>query len=480
MLKSENAKNVFMVVSSNLLALIVALLNGFVITKQLGITDYAYYRIYMLYITYAGAAHLGFVNGIYLKYGNYDLDELPREKFSAFGRIMLIIQAVFVVLLSVCLFFAHGTMDMNVVIAYAFVIINIPLINIKWFYSSINQFTKRFVIDGYVTYGQNIMLLIMIIVFVAMHGRSFVVLLIFTTIINAICMLAVIVQNKSLVLVKSESNVWKEGLELIKSGFFLMVSEFVAIIILGIDSIFVQNLFSMKDFAMYSFAVSIITVVYALINTVSNLIYPYLVRVEKEKYAEYYTLMSDVLTVVSIFSMLSFFPAKFIVIIWIDKYLPSISITAILFGTVSFRALIILVCGNYFKVLKMIKEFTKNNVFAIIVSFVTDLLAYLLFHDYRYIALASLLSFIIWYLVTDYVFIKRLQIPRESCVRRYLCITVGLALFFIVYQMETVRAFFIYMIGATIICVVCFFQQFRKLAHVIMERKQEKICKIKK
>lgn len=474
MLKSENTKNFFMVVTSNLLTIIVALFNGFIIPKQLGVTDYAYYRIYMLYIAYAGVTHLGFVNGIYLKYGSYNLDELPKGKFSGFGKMMLLLQVVIMALMSAVLFFARGNMDPNVVIAYAFIIVNIPLINIKWFYSSINQFTKRFVIDSYVTYGQNVMMLIMVVVIMVMHWYNFIVLLLFTTAINAICMIAVIVQNKTIVVAKSEKKIWEEGVTLIKSGFFLMVSEFVAIIILGIDSIFVQNLFSMEDFAMYSFAVSIISVIYSLISTVSNLIYPYLVRVEEEKYAEYYTLMSDILTVVSIFAMLAFFVAKFIVVTWLDKYSASISINAILFGTVIFRTLIMLVCGNYFKVLKMIKEYTKNNVFAIVISFITDLLAYLIFRDYTYIALASLLSFVIWYLVTDRIFIKRLQVPQGSCVRRYLCIAIGLALFYLIYQMDTIVAFFIYLFGAIIICVTCFFRQFQKLLQIVLEARKQK------
>lgn len=52
--------------------------------------------------------------------------------------------------------FASGGNDIDQRIAYLFVIVNIPLINIKWFFSSINQFTKKFVIDSYLTITQKV------------------------------------------------------------------------------------------------------------------------------------------------------------------------------------------------------------------------------------------------------------------------------------------------------------------------------------
>lgn len=471
---NENTKNIFMVISSNLLTIVIALFTGFVIPKQLSVTDYAYYHVYMLYIAYAGFLHFGFVNGIYLKYGKYSEDELPLDRFRKFSKIMFGIQGIVVAALAVLLLVSSSKMNGNNVIAYAFIILNIPLINIKWFYSSINQFTKRFVIDSYVTYLQNILTLFMVLVIVVTHWYYFEILLVFTTMTNLICMLIVMYQNKKIVFGKAVADVKDECIGLIKNGFFLMLSEFVGIIILGIDSIFVQNLFTIEEFAMYSFAVSIITVIYTLISTVSNLIYPYLVRVEENKYAEYYCLMSDVLSVISIFSLLAFYVAKFIIDVWLDKYTESIAITAILFGTVIFRSLIMLVCGNYFKVLQMIKEYTKNNIFAIVISFVLDLIAYLVFHDYYYIAIASLLSFIIWYVVTDFVFVSRLKMPLNGCVRRYVCIGLSLVLFYTLLRMEALPAFFAYGIGTLVICVCCFRPQFVKVLEIIKKETRKK------
>lgn len=459
-------KNAFMVISSNLLTLLVSLFMGFVIPKYLSVDDYAYYHIYQLYIAYAGFFHLGLVNGIYLKYGHLDVDELPVNDFRKYSRAMFILQLGMAVLLLAILFLRFPE-DRDIGIAYAFTIINIPLMNIKWFYSSINQFTKRFVIDSTVTYMQNVLQCVMVAVVIIFSLYDYLVLLVAVTLINLICMIVVMAQNKQFVnifAISRETTASDKSVgSLIKGGFFFMLSEFVAIIILGIDSIFVQNFFTLTDFAMYSFAVSIISVMYTLISTVSNLIYPYLVRVDDEKYATYYTLMSDVLTFVSLMAMLAFYVAKFIVVHWLDKYEPSLYIASVLFGTVIFRTLIMLVCGNYFKVLKMTKEYTKNNLFSIVLAFGLDLLAYLIFKDCNYIAYASLLAFIIWYIVTDFVFIKRLEIDIKTCLNRYICITICLVLFYALFRVSDIMAFIIYMIAAAVICAVCFRKHIREI-----------------
>lgn len=461
-------KNAFMVISSNLLTLLVSLFMGFVIPKYLSVDDYAYYHIYQLYIAYAGFFHLGLVNGIYLKYGHLDVDELPMNDFRKYSRAMVILQLGMAALLLVVLFLLFPE-DRNIGVAYAFTIVNIPLMNIKWFYSSINQFTKRFVIDSAVTYMQNVLQCVMVAAVIIFSLYNYLVLLIAVTLINLICMIAVMIQNKQFVnvfaITKEETKPDRSVGSLIKGGFFFMISEFVAIIILGIDSIFVQNLFTLTDFAMYSFAVSIISVMYTLISTVSNLIYPYLVRVDDDKYAKYYTLMSDVLTFVALMSMLAFYVAKFLVIHWLDKYEASLFIASILFGTVIFRTLIMLVCGNYFKVLKMTKEYTKNNFFSIVLAFVLDFLAYIIFKDCTYIAYASLLAFIIWYVVTDFVFIKRLQIEKKTCFNRYLCIAICLTLFYSLFRVSDIIAFVIYMIVAAVVCIVCFRKHIREIVN---------------
>ncbi len=465
--RAENLKNIVLVVSSNVLTIVVSLLLGFFLPKEMSIPDYANYRGYILYIAYAGFFHIGLVNGIYLKYGNMSLAQLPKREFCAYSRFMFWLQAAAAAVLALALGAASFFLETEKTVMFAFVIINIPLVNIKWFYSSINQFTKRFAPDSYVTYLQNVLNLLMAVCVLWFGWRDFEWVLVFTTVNNAVCMAIVMWQNREVFIGKCAKLRDTPVAPMVRSGFFLMLSEFVGIMILSIDSVFVDNLFSQTEFAMYTFAVSVIAVIFMLITAVSNLVYPYLVRAREEKYAEYYTLMSDALVILSLFSMLAFYAAEFIILHWLDKFVPSIPVVAILFGTVLFRTVITLVCGNYFKVLKMIPEYTKNNIFAVAISFAANVFAYLAFHDYRAIAVASLASFLVWYLVTDRIFIRRMRIPFRSCVPRYLCILLCYAAFYLTVGLDPVPAFFLYLAAVCVSCLLCYGRQAgRALSHM--------------
>lgn len=209
-------------------------------------------------------------------------------------------------------------------------------------------------------------------------------------------------------------------------------------------------------FSMYQFAVSIVSLVFTMVTVVTNLVYPYLVRADENKYGLYYTMLSDVVSVVSAAAMAAFFAAKFIIQLWIPKYNDSIPIVAILFGTIVFRILIMLVCGNYFKVLKMIKEYTANNIMAITIGFAFDVIALIVFNDSWYIALASLASFIVWYLITDRKFIKHFKLKVKDWMPRYFYIVVSLGAFYFFANHDWVVSIFVYGIFTVIFGIACF------------------------
>ena len=65
----KKIKDLMYAFSANFLNFLMGFVTGFIIPKFLGIDDYAYLKLFSLYITYVGVSHLGFKDGIYIKYG---------------------------------------------------------------------------------------------------------------------------------------------------------------------------------------------------------------------------------------------------------------------------------------------------------------------------------------------------------------------------------------------------------------------------
>lgn len=427
----KNLKNVIIVLLTSCITIVISLIVGFVMPKYLSVDDYAYFRIYSLYIAYAGFFHFGFINGIYLKYGKYDYSELPFEKFRSYTNYLIKQQIkIVIILLSILLIFSNNISFPNKM-AFIFIILNIPLINIQCYFSLVNQFTRRFIIDSYLTWIQSGMKIITLTSIFIWDKNQYIYLLFFTTVTNIVVLIIFGIQNKDIIFGEKIGILNSEVKKIISNGFFIMISEFMGIIFLGIDSIFINSFFDLRTFGMYSFAVSVISLMYIFINSASKLIYPYLVRAAKDKLSQYYCTMSDVVIIITTLSLSAFFLIEFIINNFLDKYKHSLDIIFVLLITIIFKTLIWMVCGSYYKVLNLSKEYSKNNVLAMILAVVLDILAYIVFKDYIYIAIASVVAFIIWYGITDNFFVRKLQVPKKNYINRYVIIILSVLVFII-------------------------------------------------
>ena len=122
-----------------MITLAVSIANGFFIPKLITVEAYAFYKTYMLYISFVGFLHFGFINGLYLKYGAFDFDQLPKKTLRTLNRFFIFMQfsisVVLFLLSAICVTMGNG-------IIFVFVSANVALINIGYYFSQINQFTS--------------------------------------------------------------------------------------------------------------------------------------------------------------------------------------------------------------------------------------------------------------------------------------------------------------------------------------------------
>lgn len=409
----KEKKNIIWVIISNLICLLFSVIASFLIPKVLTVDSYAEYKTYTLYVTYIGIFHFGFINGIYLKYGGYDYDNLPMNLFSIYSKTLLISQFIIQVIGFIILFFiSKGNIFET---PFFYVILNIFAINISCYFSLINQCGKKFVHDSIMQIISKVFLLFVVVAmyFVSIdNGR---ILLIAVTIINYVVSLLWCILNRQLI-VNSNNRIIElkhDILLKIRTGFWVMISEYVALIILGIDSIFVNVLFPKYDFSMYSLAITITTLFLSVINIVSKLIYPYLMRADSDSYSQIYIKLNGYISAVVCMGISILFLLNYFIMIYIPEYKDSIQILGVLGTIVIFKTLLELVCGNFYKVLRKEQAFFKNNMFALVIALVFNVLFYIIFRNVIAIAYASVLTFFIWYFVANSYFLSILKIKKN-------------------------------------------------------------------
>ena len=109
-------KGLLKVMIANLIGLVISVVTNFLIPKYVSVDSYSLIKTYALYLTYAGFFSIGYNDGMYLKYGGKNLDQINKKELADnfFNySILIILMQLFV--LAVGLF-----LNDNIVIAFSF------------------------------------------------------------------------------------------------------------------------------------------------------------------------------------------------------------------------------------------------------------------------------------------------------------------------------------------------------------------------
>jgi len=410
MIKDRRVKDLAYTLGANIISFMAGLLITFVIPKLISIEEFAYFRAFTLYLGYLGVFHFGFNDGVYVNYGKYDFENLPKEKFRTYFKFLFVFQSIMAILL-----FAVASAlskDKSSTTIYFFLCINIVLANLIAYFDSISQFVRRFKVYSFNLTLSKILYSLGILAFFFINNNKGAYFIALQTLINCIMVCIYVVRYKDIVFGKSEviSVAKKDIIKNISVGFFIMIGNFVTIIIIGIDRMFVQRFFSEKDFGIYSFAVSLLSMFYLVLNSITAVVYPYLTRSEGRDKGKVYEVMKTAIFVLVGFCLSGYFVFDIIVRMILPQYVEALKITAIIFPTILLSAEINIVTQNFYKTMRLQREYTRNNMVAMVLAIISVAVAYLIFKTTTAIGLSSLIYFYLWGLYGDNYFKKVLGI----------------------------------------------------------------------
>src|SRR5690606_13704234 len=85
----KNFRDVVRLISSNILKLASSVATMFIIPIVFNQTNYGYYKLFLLYVSYAGIFNFGLIDGIYLYYAGKSIEELPVNEFKYYSRFLI-------------------------------------------------------------------------------------------------------------------------------------------------------------------------------------------------------------------------------------------------------------------------------------------------------------------------------------------------------------------------------------------------------
>jgi hypothetical protein len=78
--ESNFLKNVFYALGAQVISLTASILVSFIVPKLIDVSNYAFWQLFLFYVTYINISRLGYIDGLYLRLGGKKYDELDHNK----------------------------------------------------------------------------------------------------------------------------------------------------------------------------------------------------------------------------------------------------------------------------------------------------------------------------------------------------------------------------------------------------------------
>jgi O-antigen/teichoic acid export membrane protein len=432
--KKSFAKSTVSVLISNGLLLLSGLLSGFFIPKLLGVDNYAYLKTFSLYASYVTLFQFGLINGIFLKYGDKDFEQLDRGRFRLYSRVLFFVEAFVSGIIVIIGLFAFTGNDRVVVLLlapYLFVV------NGMTYFQQISQITRRFKEYSLILVLQSVLKVIAVLALWIVSALKIANLVSFTfygilyVLIFAFIFVFYLIAYRDLIFGKADkfSDAKNDIVDIIKIGIPLLLADFVVVLVYECDRQVVSLGFDKTEFAFFSFAYTITGLITSLLSGISTVLYPTLKRLDSNEKVKLFPKSMIEMFVVGFGCCLSFFLLSFIIQKWLPDYVQAIKILKVILPGVVISAVINIIIQNYYKTenMNLLYFFFALGILALAIG--SDVLCLFVFKNTESISAASVVVFAIWFFVSSHHLASKYKI---KLIRIYLYVLVMCAVFYLV------------------------------------------------
>lgn len=343
---------------------------------MLPVEGYGYWEVYLLYTSYVGILTFGYNDGIYLKYGERNYDQLPVSLLRSATRLFAVL--MFAITLTFSLLVLLSSAEYDLKFALFFACSNIFVLAVSCFFVFICQITNQFKYYSLFSTIDKIAVLITIFLLFIINQENYEFVIIADFIAKIGVLVLMVSKMPELVFGPQESlkESWKFMLSNMSVGIKLMIANLMSMLLIGAGKFIVQFLGDISTFAVFSFGISITGLVLTAITAISLVLYPAIKRMSESRYGELFRKLNSFTRIISISSLLVYYPVCILVEKFYPNYLGVLSYLSFLFLTVFYQCKITLVNNTFYKVLRLEKQLLIANLSCVALFCVIALISF--------------------------------------------------------------------------------------------------------
>lgn len=381
---SRILKNTFFSIGAQIISLLTSIIVNLIVPRYISELNYAYWQTYLLYASYVGILHFGILDGMVLRYSEFDYKDVNKSNISFHFWFLNLLLLIFT---SIGIFSTYFLSSDLSKIQVVLISISILSKNLFMFSSYSYQMTNRIKSYAWLIIRQRLLYGVFAICLLLFKVDNFVFFCIADIIADLTGFIFSLWSNKEFYkLYKINSKHVSDLLKSLKSGLMLMIANFSSNFIVGSAKFAIQIIWSAIVFAQISFSFSITNLFLTFVMAISAVLFPSLKRMDKSRLPIFYSAIRGLLTPVLICALAFYFPGSYILKIWLPKYEDSLIYAGILLPLIISSTKVSLLTNNYLKAFREEKKMLIINIMSMFIE-----LALLVFFSVLYKSLEGIL-----------------------------------------------------------------------------------------
>lgn len=400
-----------------LIAQAVSLFSSFAVQffapKVLDVTQYAYWQLFLFYVSYINISRIGIIDGMYLRLGGREKKDLDSSLLKTEYFLFMLLQFIFAIGF---VFIASSIINDNdrlfVIEACAVCMVIINSNNYFGFlFQAINE-TNLYSTSEIIYNLTWFVAVFVLCIFKIGSYKLIVYLYIAGQILAAIYLFE---KAKFIFIAKNISTkiALKDMWENSQCGISLLVAMYASMLITGIARVVVDGKWGIEMFGYFSFAMSLTTFLLKFISQVSMVLFPAIRKVSYTAKKAIFEETNTILTLILPVTLLMFIPMRYLVNWWLPQYNSSLYFLSILLPICVFDGKMQLLYSTYFKVINKQFFLLIVNVISVIVSLTISLLGAYAMNNLNVIAWAILLAIAIRSIISEFAVSHWLNIKQN-------------------------------------------------------------------
>ena len=375
-------KNIAYSFSANFISLGISVFMVMVVPKFLSLDDYGLWQLFLFYFSYVGFFHLGWEDGIYLRYAGKHFDELDRRTFSGQFYSVTLLQIFFagVVTVGAQIFIDDPIKRLALLCAVWLA----PFVNFTNLCNFIMQITNR--IKDYARFllTERIVFFLGVLIFLLIFHKNEFLYMYYAKLFSVISVTVIgAYLCRSLLQPKFRSlrSIVAEARENLTVGSKLMLANIAGMLILGIVRYGISMGWDVATFGRVSLTLGISNFLMVFISSVSVVFFPIIKRMDDDRRVEAYKTLRIALDVILLAALIGYYPLKCIVSWWLPQYAESLIYMSVLFPVCVFDSKLSLLIYTYLKSMRKEALMLKLNVITVLVSLLVTYITVEILHD---------------------------------------------------------------------------------------------------